>query len=97
MNFLSQLVQQSNLYLLTIVQGSEGWHGAEGVFSYFVTELKFMCPTHSEAKQTETSVLGAEGGLLQVKQREWRRAKGSGGVCSHTRELLVVLSGEKLL
>ena len=39
------------------------------VFSDFVTELKFTCPTHSEAKQTETSVLGAEGGLLQGQAR----------------------------
>ena len=69
MNFLSQLVQQSNLYLLTVVQGSEGWHGAERVSSDFVTELKFTCPTHSEAKQTETSVLGAEEGLLQGQAR----------------------------
>ena len=91
MNFLSQLVQQSNLYLLTIVQGSEGWHGAEGVFSDFVTELKFMCPTHSEAKQTETSVLGAEGGLLQGQ------ARGVAACAPTLGSSLVVLSGEKLL
>ena len=30
-----------------------------------VAEHKFVCPTHSETKQTETSECGAEKGLLQ--------------------------------
>ena len=32
---------------------------------YLLLEHMFMCPTHSEAKQTETSEFGAEKGLLQ--------------------------------
>ena len=32
---------------------------------YTVTEHKFMCPMHSEAKQTKASEFGAEKGLLQ--------------------------------
>ena len=35
----------------------------------FVTEGKFMCPMHSEARQTTMSELGAEKGLLQVRGR----------------------------
>ena len=33
-----------------------------------VTKLRFLCPTHSEAKQTKTSEFGAEEGLLQGPQ-----------------------------
>ena len=34
-----------------------------------VTELKSVCPMHSEAKQTEMSEFGAEKGLLQGQAR----------------------------
>ena len=34
-----------------------------------VTEHKFLCPTHSEAKQTKMSEFGAEEGLLQGHAR----------------------------
>ena len=36
-----------------------------------VTEHKFMCPTHSEAKQTKMSAFGAEKGSLQGHARRW--------------------------
>ena len=35
-----------------------------------VLEPKFVCPMHSEAKQRETSVFGAEKGLLQGPTKE---------------------------
>ena len=34
-----------------------------------VTECKFVCPMHSEAKQIKMSVLGTERGLLQDQER----------------------------
>ena len=42
-------------------------------FSHFVFEPKFMCPAHSEAKQTKTSEFRAEKGLLQgpYKENRW--------------------------
>ena len=39
------------------------------------TELNFMCPTHSEAKQTKMSEFGAQKGLLQG------HARRMGGLC----------------
>ena len=54
----------------------------------FVTELKFMCPTHSEAKQTETSQFGAEKDFLQGQ------AKRPGGFCSKSPNSVMVF-GEK--
>ena len=49
--------------------------------SLIVTKPKFMCLTHSEAKQTETSGFGAEKGLLQGQARRM------GGSCSKNPEL----------
>ena len=42
-----------------------------------VVKLKFVCPTHSEAKQTEMSEFGAEKGLLQgpCKENRWLMLK----------------------
>ena len=36
---------------------------------HLVTDSKFVCLTHSEAKQTETLAFGAEKGLLQGHAR----------------------------
>jgi len=36
---------------------------------FSVAELMFMCPRHSEAKQTKMSEFGAEKGLLQGQAR----------------------------
>ena len=43
---------------------------------YPVTEHKFMCPVHSEAKQTKASAFGAEKGLPQGRAE-------TGGSCSN--------------
>ena len=40
-----------------------------------VTKCKFVCPMHSEVKQTKTSEFGAEKGSLQG------HARGTGGSC----------------
>ena len=48
----------------------------------FVTEQKFICPMHSEAKQTER--FGAEKGLLQGQARRM------GGLCSKTLNSLMM-------
>ena len=40
-------------------------------FLLLPTKHKFLCPMHSEAKQTEMSELGAEKDLLWAKQGEW--------------------------
>lgn len=53
---------------------TEGPKEGEGV-----TE-KFMCPTHREAKQTETLEFGAEKCLLQGQARR------TGGLCSKNQE-----------
>lgn len=37
----------------------------------FVTKHKFICPTHSEIKQTERLELGPEKNLLQNHTRRW--------------------------
>ena len=50
-----------------------------------VAECKFLCPTHSEAKQTKTLEFGAEKGLLQGQ------AKRMGGLCSKTPKSLMFL------
>ena len=55
-----------------------------------ITEPKFVCPTHSEAKQTKTLELGAEKGLLQGQARR------IGVLCSKTLNSLMVFR-EKLL
>ena len=49
-----------------------------------VTEYKFVCLTHSEAKQTKTSEFGAEKGLLQDQARR------TGDLCSKTLNFPVV-------
>ena len=45
------------------------------LFTLMVTEHKFVCPTHSEAKQTKMSEFGTEKGLLQG------HARRTGGLC----------------
>ena len=55
-----------------------------------VTEHKFMCPTHSEAKQTEMSEFGTEKGLLQDQARKMS------GLCPQTPNSPVVF-GEEFL
>ena len=40
-------------------------------FSVIVTKGKFVCLTHSEAKQTDMLEFGAEGDLLQGHARRW--------------------------
>ena len=55
-----------------------------------IPECKFMCPKHSEAKQTKTLEFGAEKGLLQDQARQ------TGASCSKTPNSLLIL-GEKLL
>ena len=54
------------------------WRGGgwEPLLAAGVTECRFVCPTHSEAKQTETLEFGAENSLLQG----W--AMRLGGLCS---------------
>ena len=42
----------------------------------FFAKPKFVCPMHSEAKQTKMSEFGADKGLLQGQ------AKSTGGFCS---------------
>ena len=49
-----------------------------------VVEPKFMCPTHSEAKQIKTLEFGAERGLLQG------RARRTGSSCSKDLNSLIV-------
>ena len=51
---------------------------AEGISGFkpchlgiYITECKFPCPMHGEAKQTKTSEFGAEKGLLQGHARRW--------------------------
>ena len=39
--------------------------------SYPVAKCKFMCPMHSEAKQTETSEFGARKVYCRAKHGEW--------------------------
>ena len=40
-------------------------------FCVYVVELKFVCPTRSEAKQTKASEFGAETVYWRAKQGEW--------------------------
>ena len=53
-------------------------HTKNRLFDFFrqernCVEPKFMCPTHSKAKQMETSKFGAEKGLFQRPSRENRQ------------------------
>ena len=54
--------------------GEEREKGTEEKFDTIVTENvvepNFVCPMHSEAKQTEMSEFGAEKGLLQGPSKE---------------------------
>ena len=56
----------------------------------FVTEPKFICPIHTQAKHTKKLELGAETNLSQGQ------GKRMGGLCSITPNSSMVL-GEKFL
>ena len=43
---------------------------AEGSSAGFATQHKSVCPTHSEAKQTEMSEFGAENGFIAGPSKE---------------------------
>ena len=63
--------------LILICRGPEyrDSHSQASFCTFTSTECKFLCPTHSEAKQTETSEFGAEKGLLKG------HARRTGGSC----------------
>ena len=61
------------------------------VASGYVIELKFMCPKHSEAKQTKTLEFGSEKGLLKDQ------AKQTGGSCSKYLKSLMIFREDSFL
>ena len=67
------------------MSGLEKWSRSEDV-----VEPKFLCPTHSEAEQTEKSEFGAEQSLLQKTCKVSFSRQNLGGEGCRVCDLLLI-------